>query len=341
MPADLKARAREVLGKLNTQAIVKGINTHPVSKIEDPEQRHAVKSILVTGRVTEQDSRVLGPAAAKALASGGKIIKAPKGKHKLSAAEVYYDGADSYYDVDGSGNLVEIPGTFGGHGDHVHFASEDPISMLLVAKKAQELGMLQGGTGENPAFDTIDAHDPSSGSFHVQSQPMPSGPYAKKLEKQTGASGDVIGQALDIAGSPEQMAAMRDWIGAHLGKDAGPLGPKIKDTDLMVVQPPPETSATGAVSGATGAAVSGVAGATGGWTQRDFRKNGSALPRLPNSPFTGINASSAQAIFGNSFAGMNPELVPSLAGVLPAEDGESMIDMLNRVSKPKRRVSTR
>ena len=335
VPGRLKARAREILGKLNTQAIVKGIDTSAAQKINDPVQRRAVKQIMVTGRVTQEDARVLGPAAAKALARGGNLVNAPSGKHKLVAAEMFYDGGGSYYD---SGTWTE--GQFGGHGDHVHFASEDPISMMLVVKKAQELGMLQGGVGENPAYDTIDAHDPNSGSYHVRSEPMPNGPYAKKLEKATGASGDVIGQAIDIAGSPEQMGQMRDWIAAHIGKDATLTGPKIKGTDLMVVEPAPEATPTEGLSGASGSSLPGLAGATGGWTQREFKKNGSALPAQP----TGINASSAGAIFGKSFAGMNPELVPSLAGVLPASsegDGSSMIDALVRVSNPRRRVRTR
>lgn len=331
----LVEKAKETLGKLNTQAIVKGIDTSAAQKINDPVQRRAVKQIMVTGRVTQEDARVLGPAAAKALARGGNLVNAPSGKHKLVAAEMFYDGGGSYYD---NGTWTE--GQFGGHGDHVHFASEDPISMMLVVKKAQELGMLQGGVGENPAYDTIDAHDPNSGSYHVRSEPMPNGPYAKKLEKATGASGDVIGQAIDIAGSPEQMGQMRDWIAAHIGKDATLTGPKIKGTDLMVVEPAPEATPTEGLSGASGSSLPGLAGATGGWTQREFKKNGSALPAQP----TGINASSAGAIFGKSFAGMNPELVPSLAGVLPASsegDGSSMIDALVRVSNPRRRVRTR
>ena len=192
--------------------------------------------------VLRQARKTLGAKATKALLNGGELMQVTPGKdkHKLSVKELFYDGADRYYD---NGTWTE--GQFGGHGDHVHFASEDPISMMLVVRKAQELGMLQGSVGENPAYDTIDAHDPNSGSYHVRSEPMPNGPYAKKLEKATGASGDVMGQAIDIAGDADLMAKMRTWIEKHMGKGA-PIndGIKIKGTNLMVVTPAQLNAAT-------------------------------------------------------------------------------------------------
>ena len=257
VPATLKRKARETIGPLNTKAILKDVDLSPAKQVENPARRAAVKRAML-GQATKADAKLLGPAATKALMDGGRIVKAPKGgKYKLQAAEMFYDGGGSYYD-----NGTWTKGQFGGHGDHVHFASEDPTSMLLVIRKAQELGMLQGGSGENPAIDTIDAHTPGSGSFHVQSEPMPDDKRDKRLIRQTGASGPVLGQAVDIAGTPEQMGKMRDWIAAHIGKGAAVVtGPKIKGTDLIVA---PRTDPASATTGTTGGVSSSGAGSLPG-----------------------------------------------------------------------------
>ena len=261
VPAALKRKARRTIGPINTKAILKDVDLSPAKQVKNPARRAAVKRALL-GQATKGDAKLLGPAATKALMDGGRIVKAPKGgKYKLQAAEMFYDGGGSYYD---SGTWTE--GQFGGHGDHVHFASEDPTSMLLVIRKAQELGMLQGGTGENPALDTMDAHSPGSGSFHVQSEPMPDDRRDKRLIRQTGASGPVLGQAVDIAGTPEQMGQMRDWIAAHIGKGvAAQVGPKIKGTDLIVAPriDPASGTTTGGVSSSGGTGSLPGIGSTG------------------------------------------------------------------------------
>lgn len=200
-------------------------------------------------KLIQRANNVLGKPATKALLAGGKLVKASKGgkqKRPLKVEEMFYDKGISL-DSDGSGKLVEI-GPIGNHGGHVHVSSDDPFTILTVYKKAQELGMMAEGTGENPAFDTIDAsHDPQG--YHYHENPMPEG--LKRLRRQTGAEGNVIGGALDIAGTPEQMAALNQWVAKNAGKNVAVPAPiPIKGTNLAVQPPaPPTTGTTGTSSG--------------------------------------------------------------------------------------------
>lgn len=189
----------------------------------------------------------LAPAAAKAQAGSGP--------GKLQTSELYHDPGTNLRDG-------QPTGAIGGHGSHVHFASNDPISVLRVAKKAQELGMLQGGVGENPAFDVIDAQHAPEG-YHYREMEMPSSKRGERLIRKTGAEGDALGQALDIAGTPEQMMELNQWIaersGAPTSPDTGTL-----TTSGGAIGTSAGTSFAGTSSGGSGPLAAAAAGGTSG-----------------------------------------------------------------------------
>ncbi len=200
--------------------------------------------------------RYIGREGLQLLKQGGKIVPYKKqSKKKLQTEELFYDGADKYYT---GGSWVD--GQFGDHADHVHFASKDPISMMLVIKHAQDIGLLQPGSGENPLIDVVDApaHTDASLSFHNYTEPLPDTKKANQLYKQVDGQGNEVGQAVDMAGDPALMDEMRSWIEKHMSEGVNPYAGavRIKGSDLMVAPPPPETSATapstGAATGASG-----------------------------------------------------------------------------------------
>lgn len=273
----------------------------------------------------------IGKPATKAILRGGKLVRDRAGggnKHELSVKEMFYDpGVNMDEGVETS--------AIGDHVDHVHFASDDPRSILMVAKKAQELGMLQGGVGENPAFDEIDSHSGTEAdSLHMGEMPLPQG----RLAKQTGASGDVLGKALDIAGDAEQMSALNQWIASHAGEGVSTAPPTvpIKDSNLAVRLPAPAPSAA-AVGGAlpTGGTVppATFAGAPSG------SQTGSQDRSRP-APSLGGTSSLVQALRMRAPQPISP-LEPMAAGE-EEEDDPSLFDLLSAENagsrfRPRRR----
>lgn len=206
------------------------------------------KATPIPTRLRLEARSVIGKQGLRYLKEGGKVVNmkdAPKGQ-KLQTEELFYDQDSKYYDTS-SGGWVE--GQFGDHSDHVHFASKDPISMMLVIKHAQDIGLLQPGMGENPIIDTIDApaHTDASLSFHNMTEPLPDTKQANRLYKQIDGQGNEVGQAVDLAsGDPALMDEMRSWIEKHMSEGVNPYAGavEIKGTDLGIVPPPEPTSST-------------------------------------------------------------------------------------------------
>ena len=225
-------------------------------------------------KVQARAEAALGKAATKAILNGGTIVKAPKGggkQHKLSTAELLDEG------------------------DHIHFASEDPISMMLVVKHAQDIGLLQKApgkalapAGENLAYDTIDApeHLDANESYHNWNSTMPNTPFAKRLKRQTGASGGKMGQAIDMAGDPELMQEMKSWIEQHTGKNvsAAPDLVDIPGTDLAVKMPASAPAPIDTSSGSYGGTPAAPTAPTGGGGSYGLASTGGAMDSFMRSP---------------------------------------------------------
>ena len=234
-----------------TVAYIDRINSY--MKSATPTAGTTKKAVPIPKALKYAGRKAFGKEGLQLLKQGGKIVNmkdAPKGL-KLQTAELLDEG------------------------DHIHFASEDPISMMLVVKHAQDIGLLQPDRGENPAYDVIDdpAHLDANESYHNWTEAIPNTPYAKRLMKQTGASGGKMGQAIDMAGDLALQAEMKAWIEQHQTTEVDPYAGaiKIKGTDYGILPPAPPTTAptssgTAGLPAAptynTGAPVGGAGGAS-------------------------------------------------------------------------------
>lgn len=116
----------------------------------------------------------------------GAKVKMPRA---LSTNELYHDPGINLSDG-------QPTGAIGNHGQHVHYASENPRSLLRAARIAQRHG---GLLGENPAFgDRVVEPRPthSDTSYHYRNMRIPG--RLMGLARKAGAQGRTLGEALDI-----------------------------------------------------------------------------------------------------------------------------------------------
>lgn len=91
-------------------------------------------------------------------------------------------------------------GAYGGHGDHLHYANDNPAAMLAAIQRAQAMGIR---VGENPYTDPVDAkHAP--GSFHGRTF---KGRY----------NGRVLGQGGDFTADSAKLKKLYRWLAANYG----------------------------------------------------------------------------------------------------------------------------
>lgn len=112
----------------------------------------------------------------------------PKKKRPSEAAgkQVY----ELFYDPQGGWKYGQSIGAIGGHSDHVHVAA-NPQRIVRIGRQAQKMGL---HVGENPNFGGV-APVHTTNSFH----------YKKG------------GEAIDVSGSPEKMAAFAKWVKGRYG----------------------------------------------------------------------------------------------------------------------------
>jgi len=273
---------------------------------------------------------MLGKAPTKAILAGGKVVKAPdEGGPKLVVDQMFFDNGVS---VDGGTEIDPI----GNHGGHVHVSTDDPRSLLVIAKKAQELGMLakDSGVGENPAFDTIDASHAPDG-YHYHENEFPEQLQNSRLAKKVGAEGDVIGGALDIAGDQEQMHALNQWVLENMGKNPAPPTTPIKGTNVAIRAPEPAggdlVAAPSGAGFATSTGSTSAGAATPQWTQRKFSRDGRSARPIPQSGY--FAPGQAQAPAPGGLQGLLTEGSP--------EERASLLDQLEQASAPRRRLRSR
>lgn len=123
--------------------------------------------------------------------------QAGRARRPLSTSELFYDPGINLAD----GQEVA---PIGGHDTHVHFGSEDPRSLLRAARIAGRMGV---DVRENPAFEQVDPVH-TEGSMHYQDIDIPRQLQNSRLYRQSGAQGDVLGEALDLTGTPDQLAGI-------------------------------------------------------------------------------------------------------------------------------------
>lgn len=102
--------------------------------------------------------------------------------------------AEAFYDPLGSWDNGKFGGAIGNHSDHVHLSITNPQTMLTAIQVAQSMGLR---VGENPYVDKVDPVH-VNGSFHYKTFP---GKF----------NGRKLGEAIDVSGTPEQMAAYYRW----------------------------------------------------------------------------------------------------------------------------------
>jgi hypothetical protein len=95
--------------------------------------------------------------------------------------------AELFYDPQGGWKHGQKIPAIGGHSDHVHVAG-GPRTMLAAGKLAERMGL---AVRENPAWDPVDPVH-TQGSYHY---------------KTGRVGGRKVGQAIDVSGSPQKMAA--------------------------------------------------------------------------------------------------------------------------------------
>lgn len=105
--------------------------------------------------------------------------------------ELFYDPLRIAYD---EGRWIA---PIGGHSDHVHVSFADVPDALSIIAYAQSLGLR---VAENPYVG-----DPAEPGVHVST----SYHYRNFTQK---VNGRTLGQAIDVSGSPSQMAAFADWV---------------------------------------------------------------------------------------------------------------------------------
>lgn len=293
VPAALKRKARRTIGPLNTKAILKDVDLSPAEKVKNPQQRRAIKQILV-GKMPKDADELIGKAAAKALREGGRIVKIAGSKGPVdSAADELANGMIE------KATKSQLKHFSFGPDDRAWF---DPILM-------QQLVKLSKATGEpitlNSGFRTLDEQKAAYADFQA----------GGALAATPGSSNHEYGLAADVSLTSDQRARLaefglglpvggEDWhvevvdpalkaqqTARNLGTTSGetaPVGPKIKGTDL-VVMPRTETGSTGASTAGT-SAFTGVSGSSSGGTGKPGKKGKGRRRRrrpIPSAQYEG------------------------------------------------------
>lgn len=110
-------------------------------------------------------------------------------------AEAFYDPLGQYDNGRFSSKGI------GGHSDHVHLSITNPQGMLTAINQAKQMGL---HVGENPYVGSVDPHVHVHNSFHYRTMP---GTY----------HGRHLGEAIDVSGNPQQMAAFYKWATGRQG----------------------------------------------------------------------------------------------------------------------------
>jgi hypothetical protein len=243
--------------------------------------------------VTNENAHVRGgPQRAKQLL--GMRGKPGSGRKPLSVNELFYDPGINIADG-------QPTSAIGGHGTHVHYASTRPKDILRAARIAQKKGL---NVSENPAFDEVEPVH-TSGSHHYQEMPIPR--RLRPLARKVGATGNVIGEAIDVnTGSAEQLSAFNRAIarrgGAPIGASSGVTG----------------SYASGGAAGLSGGGYPGGVSATG--DQRVTTRSGRSGSRT-FSPAAALQS--------------RPDLT-NTAG----QSATSLLDSIKAMAEEKRRRST-
>lgn len=139
------------------------------------------------------------------------ILKAigGKGRKPLAISELFHDPGVNIADGQSTGAI-------GGHGSHVHFASEKPRDVLRAAGIASRMGL---EVRENPLFDPVDPVH-TGGSHHYQERALPA--RLRQRARRIGGTGDTIGEAIDVSGGDADTLLRFNQRLARLGGGAIP-----------------------------------------------------------------------------------------------------------------------
>lgn len=156
----------------------------------------------------------------------GKFLKATKnvkGVGKIPGVSRPLRTSELFYDPGISLKNGQQIGPIGNHSDHVHYASTNPRSILRAARIAERHGAT---VTENPAFDQVDPVH-VGGSYHYRNMKLPG--RLQELAQKVGASGKVLGEAIDISGGnlgaiDRRLAALSGAPGAGAASIGGTLG---------------------------------------------------------------------------------------------------------------------
>lgn len=118
--------------------------------------------------------------------------RVPGRARRGSLAELFYDPLGAVK------NGQSIP-AIGGHSDHVHISTTNAQAMLAAINQARKMGL---NVGENPYVGVVH-HVHVQDSYHYRNF---SGKY----------NGRKLGEAADISGSAQQMAAFFRWANRYL-----------------------------------------------------------------------------------------------------------------------------
>ena len=138
--------------------------------------------------------------------------------------ELFYDPLKIAYD---EGRWIA---PIGNHSDHVHVSFAEPVSALTIIAQAQRMGLR---VTENPYVGGVDRGVHVGTSYHYRTFP---GNYGGKS----------LGMAIDVNGTPSQMAAFARWV-KDTQIDGTPSGTTPTDTAGAGMSGP---VAAGAASGA-------------------------------------------------------------------------------------------
>jgi hypothetical protein len=153
------------------QGLIRGDN--PLSLLEAlPGMREDISPVV--------PSRPAAPTPGLPSRPGARSLPGARG-----FSELIYDPVGSVFD----GVASNKP--YGGHGNHLHFASRNPQVVLRGIALARQLGL---NIRENPYTDPVDPVH-TKGSHHYQTFP---GKY----------NGRSLGQALDVSGNPQRLKAL-------------------------------------------------------------------------------------------------------------------------------------
>lgn len=279
VPATLKRKARRTIGPLNTKAILKDVDLSPAERVKNPQQRRAIKQILV-GKMPKDADELIGKAAVKALREGGEIVKAPKGDKNGLLAGRYAGSKALVQEIVGSKVRGDHGGTKHGEAPGVHSAEGDHY---------RPDGYAQDINGDNPR-ENEPAYTQESLDKIVANLRKMGATDVPDLQIGSNWEGQVGGYSVQLL-TNEGGTVNHIHVGAHPSGDEGdltPTGPKIKGTDL-VVMPRTETGSTGASTAGT-SAFTGVSGSSSGGTGKPGKKGKGRRRRrrpIPSAQYEG------------------------------------------------------